>query len=358
MQSHRVIRAAVLSVLLACSATALAQVGEGTKAPAVPTEVTGIAGVKVYLLANLTKMRTAATDLQASAKAYDALVGSDPSAGAAAHPAETADLIKKMRDAYERMDSFGYEYVEGIVAGVPSLAKFDNELDGGVPKKGASSPDDVAPIVLTAGGVTIDHEGSLNNYLVEPTVYGTNPKFVSGMATLPGFDKPVNLPNPKLIVALGDYAVEGYARLEAASKAWEPSERDCFQILVSMTPTLAGYFDDWKESRKSGSAEGGRFVAVSRISDMRGIMSSTRLAWLAVQPKVSEKDAALSGAVAGGYRQIIEFIDSIEAREAKGALGVEAIDALGSQAKEKADKLTVQATEAAALAGYPDVKAK
>ena len=41
-----------------------------------------------------------------------------------------------------------------------------------------------------------------------------------------------------------------------------------------MTPTLSSYFDDWKEAKKNGGSLGGRFVAVSRVSDMRGIMAS------------------------------------------------------------------------------------
>ena len=132
------------------------------------------------------------------------------------------------------------------------------------------------------------------------------------------------------------------------SKAWNPTDRDLFQAMVNMTPTLADYFDDWKESKKFGYASGGRFVAVSRVSDMRGIMSSTQLPWLSVREQVKAKDAPLAEKITRGYEQIMHFIDTIDAREQQKPLGIEAIDALGSQAKERADKLTVQVAQAAA----------
>jgi len=331
-----------------------------TTAPTLPSDVKGTAGVKTYLLAVVEQTNTASADLKKAAGEYAKLIadnGNSAEAAAKAKPAEVAALIKQMRDAYQRIDSFGYEYIEGIVAGVPALMKYDIELDAGVPLAKAELQDNVADVKIVAGDVVIDKEGSLNNFLIEPTVFGTNPRFTDGNATLPGFDAPVGLPKPKLVVALADYAVDAYGRLKKDAIAWEPSEKDCFHVVANMTPTLADYFDDWKETKKYGMAVGGRFVAVSRLSDMRGIMASTRLAWMAVAGDVRTKDAALADKVTLGYDQILTFIDKIEAREAKQSLKVETIDALGSQAKEKADKLTIQGAQAAALVGI-DVNAR
>lgn len=336
---------------------ASAQVAVG--APTVPSAVKSRDGVKGYLLQMLVKMRAAAADLKTVAQQYDALVtaAGSPTAAAAAHPQQVADLINKMRHDYQQIDSFGYEYIEGIVAGVPSLMKYDIELDSGVPAKKSELQDNIANIVIHAGDLTIDHEGSLNNFLIEPTVYGTNARFTQGTATLPGFDKPVNLPRPKLVLALADYAIDGYARLDHDAHAWHPSDRDFFEVLANMTPTLADYFEEWKESKKYGSASGGRFVAVSRVSDMRGIMSSVRLTWLGIADKVHVKDPALADKITLGYDQIIHFIDKVDAREARRPLTIQLIDALGSQAKERADGLTVQANQAAAILGI-DVTSK
>jgi hypothetical protein len=345
----------VLLTTLAPAALAYGQRAPATQpaAPAIPADVNGKDGVKAYLLTVARDCQTAARDLKTHADAYAALVkhhGNDVARAAQADAATMADLIRAMRDDYRRLDSFGYEYIEGIVAGVPSLAAYDVELDAGVPAKGAAPDDDVAPVKIVAGNLTLDREGSLNNFLIEPTVFGTNPRFSAGTVELKELsDKPTAAPNPALIVALADYAVDGFDRLYKSAAAWQPADKDCFAALAAMTPTLADYFEDWKESKLSGAAAGGRFVAVSRVSDMRGIMASTRLIWQGLADRVKPADAALAGEVTRGYDQILSFIDTVEAREQRGHLTAEQIDALGSQAKEKADKLTAQVTEAAAL---------
>jgi hypothetical protein len=321
--------------------------------PTVPDNIHGKDGVKAYLLMVVDSSSQGATDLKKIAVAYDQLVTAHGGAvqAAQAEPQKMADLIHDMRDAYERIDSYGYEYMEGIVAGVPSLMKYDIELDSGVPQKGAQLSDTVADITIKSADHDSIKEGSLNNFLIEPTVFGTNPPFVAGTASLPGFDKPVNLPKPKWLMAIADYAIGGYARLKTDSIAWQPTDKDCFHVLVNMTPTLADYFDDWKESRKYGAASGGRFVAVSRVSDMRGIMKSTRLTWLAVHDEVDGKNPKLAATISDGYDRVLTFIDRIDERNEAKPLNIEMIDKLGTQAKERADKLTVQASESATLMG-------
>ena len=328
--------------------------------PAVPTTSAGGSGVKEYLMAVIASSQSGATDLRRDAGRYADLCRKygSPTAAAAAEPQRVATLINRCRNDYKRVDSFGYEYMEGIVAGVPELIKYDVELDSGVPLKGAGVQDVIADIVIHAPDATIDHQGSLNNFLIEPTVYGTNPLFVAATdVKLPGYSGPVNLPKPGLLVALADYAVDGYARLDRDARKWQPTDRTLFQAMFNMTPTLSGYFDDWKEAKKYGGSLGGRFVAVSRVSDMRGIMASTRLNWVSMQDKVSAKDPALSGQITKGYDQVMHFIDTIDARDAKRPLAVQTIDALGAQAKERADKLTVEVGQAAAELGL-DVNGK
>jgi hypothetical protein len=352
------LRPSVLLVTTLCCISLVASVVRGVEAPepvaapVVPLDVTGKEGVKAYLMVVARQCKDAATDLKTHADAYAALVAKhgDVSKAAVAEPKVMSDLIKQLRDDYRRLDSFGYEYVEGIVAGVPSLAAYDVELDAGLPARGAGPDDNIAPVKIVAGPLTLDREGSLNNFLIEPTVFGTNPRFSAGpVALMELSDKLTLAPNPALLVALADYAVDGYDRLYKSADAWQPTDRDCFAALAAMTPTLADYFEDWKESKLSGSAAGGRFVAVSRVSDMRGIMASTRLIWQGLDAQVAPADAALAGTVSLGYDQIMDFIDTVETREKQGHLTAEQIDAMGSQAKEKADKLTAQVVEAAAL---------
>ena len=330
-------------------------------APTVPqSAASGDQAVKDYLLTVIASARSGAADLKSTAAEYTKLVaahGNDPVAAAKAEPATMAKLIRRARNEYKRIDSYGYEYMEGIVAGIPTLIHYDVELDSGVPAQGAGVQDAIAEIRIVAGDTTIDHDGSLNNYLIEPTVYGTNVKFVAGHADLPGLGNNVGLPKPAVLAALADYAVEAYGRLDVDARAWQPTDRSLFQAMANMTPTLSGYFDDWKQSKKYGGASGGRFVAVSRVSDMRGIMSSTQLNWLSMKPKVEAKDKALADQITDGYTKVMRFIDTIDARDQRRPLQIQTIDALGTQAKDRADKLTVQVSQAAAELGL-DVNGK
>ncbi len=214
-----------LGLAMGLSPLAVAAPSPEATAPVVPADVKGTDGVKTYLMKIIEQTNVASADLKKVGVEYDELVTSHNNStveAAKAEPDKVADEIKRMRDAYQRIDSYGYEYMEGIVAGVPALMKYDTELDAGVPKAKASISDNIADVVIHAGDLTIDHEGSLNNYLIEPTVFGTNPKFVNGSATLPGFDKPINLPKPKLVLALADYSIDAYGRLKTAAAAWLP----------------------------------------------------------------------------------------------------------------------------------------
>jgi hypothetical protein len=120
------------------------------------------ASVKSYLLKKLEKVIAASEDFVKGSEAYSALVaehGGSVEAAYKADPKQIEKLVAKLQDDYKAMDSFGYETVEGIVAGVPSLADYDIYLDAGVPASEGS--DGVAPVVLILGnGEKIDFKRS------------------------------------------------------------------------------------------------------------------------------------------------------------------------------------------------------
>ena len=95
----------------------------------------------------------------------------------------------------------------------------------------------------------------------------------------------------------------------------------------------------------------GRFTAVSRFSDMRGIMESVSVLYDAVHPQVNTKDRALAKSIKAGFTSILAFIDRVEAGEKKagGKLTPAEIEELTAQAKEKSDKLVPQVEQAAAI---------
>lgn len=305
----------------------------------------GVESVKEYLVTTVGKMKEASADLKKNAAEFQAIIaknGGDYKKAAAADGTKLQALVKAMQENYKAIDSFGYETVEGIVAGVDELADYDVYLDAGVPE-GEGAPDEVAQVTLQLpGGGKIDKKGALFTYIIEPSLWGTAPDFVVAV------DGAATLPKAEVLVAASTDADEKIGKLLADSKAWQPSNSDCFGALVLMTPTLSDYFEDWKESRFS-EQKSGRFSAVSRISDMRGIMSSCSIMYDAVNAPVAAKDEALSRAITGGFREILAFLDTIESREKAGEIKAAEVDEMAAQAKAKTDKLVPQIEQASVL---------
>src|SRR5262245_4476804 len=80
------------------------------------------ASVKSYLLERFEKMNEASADYVKNSEDYAALVAANGGSVEAAYkddPKKINGLVAKMQENYKAMDSFGYETVEGIVAGVP-----------------------------------------------------------------------------------------------------------------------------------------------------------------------------------------------------------------------------------------------
>ncbi|MGA9577624.1 MAG: imelysin family protein [Terrimicrobiaceae bacterium] len=305
------------------------------------------ASVKSYLLKNLEKINAASEDFVKNSEAYSALVaanGGSVEAAYKADPKQLEKLVTKMQENYKAMDSFGYETVEGIVAGVPSMADYDVYLDAGVPA--SEGPEGVASVVLDLGnGEKIDKQGALFTYIIEPMLWAGDKRWVTPVDG--GKKSP---PRPEVLSAAAKDVNRKLGELLADAKAWNASVSDCFSAMVVMTPTLSDYFEDWKESRYSKD-KSGRFQAVSRISDMRGIMGSCQVMYDAVEKLVAEKDKSLAKSVDAGFKGIMTFIDKIDAREKAGEIKGAEIDELATQAKEKTDKLVPQIEQSAAVVG-------
>ena len=237
------------------------------------------ASVKGYLISKLEKMDAASEDFVKNSEAYAALVaanGGSVEAAYKADPKKVERLVTKLQENYKAMDSFGYETVEGIVAGVPSLSAYDTYLDAGVPE--SEGPENVAPVVLDLGnGKKIDKQGCLFTYIIEPMLWSGDKRWVT---PVDGGQK--SLPRPEVLTAAAKDVNKKLGELLADAKSWNASVSDCFGAMVVMTPTLSDYFEDWKESRYA-KEKSGRFQAVSRVSDMRGIMGSCQVMYEAVE---------------------------------------------------------------------------
>ena len=87
--------------------------------------------------------------------------------------AEIRRLVKDAQDGFARANP-SYEEMEGVVAGVPSLAEYDVIIDAG---SDGSDPENAVPFsIKTPAGRTFKQPGNFN-YLIETTAFGTEPKF-------------------------------------------------------------------------------------------------------------------------------------------------------------------------------------
>lgn len=294
-------------------------------------EVKDVNGVKTYLLKTLDKMKLASADFLVNAQAYQI---------ALAKGQDVLPLIKKMQENYKAMDSFGYETIEGIVAGIDSLNAYDIYLDAGVPK--SEGPDDIAPVVLDLGnGTKIDQEGTLFTHIIEPALWGTNDKWLTD-------GKKGKVPRPEVLLAAAKDVDRKIALLHADANKLNPTTKDLVGAMITMTPTLSDYFEDWKESRFSNE-KSGKFSAVSRVSDMKGIMGSCALMYDGIYSDLVTKDKALAVSIQKGFKEILAFLEEIDAQEKKGTINPAKIDEMAQQAKTRTDKLVPQIEQAQVL---------
>ena len=214
---------------------------------------TDLSAIKDYLLAHTERLVSDTGKLRADAEAYYALAkGADFDYGRllADKRSEVAATVKKLQTDFADANP-AYEEMEGVVAGVPSLADFDVIIDAG---GDASDPENAVPFsVKTPAGRTFKQPGNFN-YLIETSTFGTEPRFVA-KGVKPDLDGDGKvafgeaLPDADFLVAAARDFETSAKELDAAARKWSPTQQDAFTALVVMTPTMSEYFEAWKNSR-------------------------------------------------------------------------------------------------------------
>jgi hypothetical protein len=140
-------------------------------------------------------------------------------------------------------------------------------------------------------------------------------------------------------------------RVAWVAKAWQPTMDECVGALIWMTPTLNGYFDDWRNSRYDPLASEGRYVAESRVLDMQGIMSSLALVCNAILPRVQAQNPALATQLKYEYDGILSFLQRVDDRDKRngGKMSIPQIEELAFQAKKLTDQLDPHLRQLAAV---------
>jgi hypothetical protein len=336
----------------------------GTPAPVVAQAkkpVADLASIKTYLVTKAFVLRTHTDAFKRASTQYYYLAAAKQFNYEQLWTEQPALVVAALTDARAAWLAASplYEQVEGIVAGVPSLAEYDVILDAGT--SAAEGGDSVVPFDLALpDGRVLVKPGNLFG-VTESTLWGTEPAYI-----VPGLWADLNgdgvrdfgetLPDANVLYA-GAAALDLYTGgLQGAADAWAPTETDAFTALVTMVPTMAEYFASWKESRfVKGEASTQRdFNVISRLADIQDILGSLQVVYAGVSPLVSAVDAAEDGRIAGGLSDLKAFVADIHAQEQAGRrFTPEEADLLGAEAQHRATALTGQIAQMAARLGIP-----
>lgn len=317
-----------------------------------------LTGIRAYLQANVTNLLTAAEALETAAAEYYALAAAadfDYATLWTTDPTAVSAALIAAREAWLTASPL-YEQVEGIVAGVPSLSEYDVVLDAG-----ASGMDD------SEGGVMFDLElrdgrlferpGNLFGVL-ESALWGTRPAYSAGIEADLDADDEIGfsdvLPDADLLLTAAETMRGFIEALVEDAEAWEPNVTDAFTALVVMTPTMSEYFAAWRDSRFVSGDESTQteFVVISRLADVEDILGGLLVVYEGVSPLVQTIDETQHAQILDGLTHLRGYVSDLYAEEQDGRIFTpEEADLFGSEAQSRAQAITGQIAQIAALAG-------
>jgi hypothetical protein len=312
-------------------------------------------GMSTYLNDHAAALVEHTADLDDAAADYTAIVNKhdgDYEAVASEDADATRAALLAARSAFVAANP-AYEEMEGIVAGVPSLADYDVSIDAGAPV--SDDPENaVAFDVVVNDDRTLEQPGNFF-LLSEATLFGTEADWSSKVAFDVDDDGATTqvgdlLPDAEVLSAVTrDFAAEA-ERLQSDAAAYEPTENDAFTALIVMTPTMGEYFNSWKQSRfvAGDKATERGFVAASRLSDVVGILTGLEVIRTSLEPRMQTADPDAAQAVETDLAALTAFVDDIRTREADGTRFTAAqADRYGSDAQAQAEQVTARVTDIA-----------
>lgn len=325
----------------------------------VPTsaqDTADLAPIKDYLLTNLSALDASTDQLQQAAADYYALAEAasfDYDRLWSDSRVEVTAALTNARDAWLSASPL-YEQVEGVVAGVPSLSKFDVILDAGA--SGEEDPEGGVPFDLTLrDGRVLERPGNLFGVL-ESTLWGTRADYSSGVWADLNLNAEEDfgelLPDANVLLAAAESMAQYTDDLVSAARAWEPTVEDAFTALVVMVPTMSEYFAAWRDSRfvAGDAATRTDFVVISRLADIQDILGGLIVVYDGVSPMVDSVDGAQNDQIRQGLTDLQAYVAELYTQEQDGRVySPEEADIFGSEAQGRAQTITGQIAQVAAL---------
>lgn len=339
---------------------AIEQASESAEVTQPPSEVKAdLAGIKNYLLEKTGKLKEATTKLKrVSDKYYDMakVANFDYAALWANQKDEVVKTIEAGRATWVAASPM-YEQMEGIVAGTPSLAQYDVDMDAGA--AASEDPEGAVSFDITLpDGRTLAKPGNLFG-VTESTLWVTFDEFkiknieadFNGNGQLEFGEA---LPDANVLKGSVDLLDSKAGELQTSAQAWQPTESDAFTALVVMVPTMSEYFNSWKDSRfVAGEKSTQRdFVAISRLSDIQDILGSLQVTYQGVSPMVKNVDTKQDAQIEQSLTDLKTFVADVHTKEQGGKrYTAEEADLLGTEAQNRATAITGQISQVAGQLG-------
>jgi len=350
--------AAAIATLVAASFAAAASASPTRSST---TSAVDLTGIKRYLIGRSNALVGTLTVQRSRADRYYALAkqsGFDYARLWKEHRREVAGLLLASKTGFDNSHK-SYEEEEGIIAGVPSLAQFDVILDSGT--SASDDPKTAVPFDLTLpNGRVLQQPGNFFHALLEPTLWGTDARFVAKRNSKVDLDGDGKvefgevLPDANVLAGISRGFEKFARRSDAKARAWKPNASDVLTALVVMVPTMEGYFGEWKSSRaiQGNKATEKAFVSHSRLIDVHGIIFSLRNIYTGVKPLVAQASPAQSRQIGAQLDALSTFVDRIYAKEKAGKrFTPPEADLLGTQAQKQANAIAGQVSQVAASLG-------
>jgi hypothetical protein len=335
-----------------------AVVAQDTSPAASPAAGADLAAVKEYLVEHATAQKASTEYLVSIADRYYDLAegaGFDYQLLWDTNTAEAAGLIAAAKQTWLEASS-NYELSEGLVAGVPSLSYYDVWIDAG--PSGEEDPAEALDWTLELpNGETIVKPGNIYHHLTEPIVWGTNPAFVGLELDIDGDgtqELGEVLPEANVFLASSQALDTAAGEMLTAVNEWEPTIEDAFTALITMIPTMAEYFEQWKLSSfvTGETSTEQSYVATSRLFDVNGILNGLNLTYDEIGSVVQEVDPELHDQILAGFDDLVSFVGDLYQQEVEGKrFTPDEADLYGTEAQAKATALAGQVSQAIALLG-------
>jgi imelysin len=362
LTTHRIVRR--LLPALAAGAVLLAGCGGGAdktaKTPAAEQPTRDLGPVKDYLLEHTAKLDTDVTALRKGAESYYAMAKEANFDYAKLLQTRRADVRRLVEGAQRDFAAANpaYEQMEGVVAGVPSLADYDVMIDAG---GDARDPATAVPFSIKApDGRTFKQPGNYN-FLVETAIFGTEPKFAA-KGVKPDLDGDGKIefgeamPDASFYVAALRQFEHTTGELDAAARKWQPTPQDAFTALVVMTPTMSDMFDAWKNSRfvAGDKATEKAFVVSSRLQDIADILGGLDLIYESVKPQIASVSTSQASQTGQSLDSLHDFAAKLRDEESGGRkFSADEAETLGSEAQSRAEAIAGQISQAAGKLEIP-----